>query len=57
MPSNFPPEGHIRLNTNVPVELHQKLKMASVITKTTMGALIRQLIKSQLDDILRKGIK
>ena len=27
MASNFPPEGHIRLNANVPIELHQKLKM------------------------------
>jgi len=57
MASNFPPEGHIRLNANVPIELHQKLKMASVMTRTTMGELIQQLIREKLDQMLRAGVK
>lgn len=57
MASNFPPPGYVRLNANVPKEVHQKLKMASVMTGQTMGDLIQQLIKEKLDEILRKGIK
>jgi hypothetical protein len=57
MASNFPPDGHIRLNVNVPVALHQKLKVAAVMTRTTMGDLIQQLIREELDKILRGGIR
>ena len=57
MASNFPPEGHVRLNANVPIELHQKLKMAAVMTRTTMGDLLQQLIRVKLDAMLRQGIK
>ena len=57
MPSNFPPKGSIRLNVNVPVPLHQKLKVAAVMTRSTMGDLIQQLIRDELDKILRDGLK
>lgn len=57
MASNFPPEGHIRLNVNVPVELHQKLKVAAVMTRSTMGDLIQQLIREELDKIIRSGVR
>lgn len=55
--SNFPPQGDVRLTLNVRKELHQKLKIASVMTSTTMGELIEQLIGGKLDDILRAGVK
>ena len=35
--SNFPPEGDVRLTLNVRKEIHQKLKVASVMASTTMG--------------------
>lgn len=57
MASNFPPDGDVRLSANITKELHQKLKVASAMTSTTMGDLIEQLIKEKLDEILRKGIK
>ena len=57
MSSNFPPPGHARLNANVPIELHQKLKMASVMARKPMGDLIQQLIRERLDQMLRDGIK
>ena len=57
MASNFPPEGYKRLNANIPNELHLKLKMASVMVNTPMGDLIQQLIKDELDNLLKKGIK
>lgn len=55
--SNFPPAGHVRLNANVPIELHQKLKMASVMVRKPMGDLIKQLIQERLDVMLREGIR
>ena len=55
--SNFPPEGDVRLTLNVKKEIHQKLKVASVMTSTTMGQLVEQLITAKLDEILRGGIK
>lgn len=57
MPSNMPPDGYVRLNANIPIELHQKLKIASVMTRTPMGDLIKQFIKHELDNIIKKGIK
>lgn len=51
------PEGDARLTANVKRELHLKLKMASAMTRTTMGELIEQLIAEKLDDLLRLGIR
>lgn len=51
------PEGDVRLTANISQPLHLKLKMASAITRTTMGELIEQLIAVKLDEILKKGIK
>ncbi len=50
------PDGDVRLTCNVREELHLKLKMASVMTRTTMGDLIEKLIADKLNDILRKGV-
>ena len=55
--SNFPPEGDVRLTLNVRKEIHQKLKVASVMASTTMGQLVEQLITAKLDELLRQGIK
>ena len=55
--SGMVPDGDVRLTANVKRELHQKLKMASVMTRTTMGELIEQLIAKRLDEILSAGIK
>ena len=51
------PEGDVRLTANIRQEVHLKLKMASAMTRTTMGDLIEQLIAEKLDDLLRKGIR
>lgn len=51
------PEGDVRLTANIQREIHLKLKMASAMTRTTMGELIEQLIAEKLDDLLRKGIR
>ena len=51
------PSGDVRLTLNVREELHQKLKVASAMTRTTMGQLVEQLIKEKLNDILRAGIR
>ena len=56
MKSGKVPEGDVRLTANVKRELHLKLKMASAMTRTTMGELIEQLIAKRLDDILTAGI-
>lgn len=53
---NHPPPGQVRLNANVPIELHQKLKMASVMTRKPMGDLLKSLIQQKLDAMLREGI-
>lgn len=55
--SQFAPDGDVRLTLNVRKEIHQKLKVASVMTSTTMGELVEQLITAKLDEILRQGIK
>lgn len=55
--SGMVPDGDVRLTANVRRELHLKLKMASAMTRTTMGELIEQLIARQLDDMLTRGIK
>lgn len=51
------PDGDVRLTLNVRAELHQKLKIASVMTRTTMGNLVEQLIAEKLSEVLRAGIK
>ena len=51
------PAGDKRLTLNVKRELHQKLKMASVMTGATMGELVEKFIHTQLDELLRKGLK
>ena len=51
------PVGDVRFTANIREEIHQKLKVASVMTRTTMGELIEQLISEQLDSILRAGIR
>lgn len=56
MASNFPPKGYKRFNANIPIDMHTKLKMASVLVSKPMGDLIQQLIRDELDTILRKGI-
>lgn len=57
MSSSFPPPGYVRLSANVPIELHQKLKIASVMARKPMGDLIKQLIRERLDQMLCDGIK
>ena len=57
MKGNLPPAGDVRLTCNISKSLHRNLKMAAVITNTTMGELIEKFIRDQLDDLLRKGIK
>jgi hypothetical protein len=51
------PHGDVRLTLNVKTELHQKLKVASAMTRTTMGELVEQLIADSLTEILRRGIR
>ena len=55
--SHFAPTGDVRLTLNVREHLHRDLKMASVLTRTTMGELIEQLIAEKLKEILRAGIR
>ena len=55
--SGLVPDGDVRLTANVRRELHLKLKMASAMTRTTMGELIEQLIARQLDEMLLRGMK
>ncbi len=55
--SGLVPVGDVRLTANVRMELHQKLKMASVMTRVTMGELIEKLIADKLNDMLRQGVK
>ena len=50
------PEGDKRLTVNVSKELHLKLKMAAVMAQTTVGELIEKFAKTQLDEMLRKGM-
>lgn len=50
------PEGDKRLTVNVSKELHLKLKMAAVMAQTTVGELIEKFAKTQLDEMLRKGV-
>lgn len=51
------PKGDVRLTLNVKEELHQKLKIASVMTRQTMGDLVEQMIVEKLNEILRAGIR
>lgn len=51
------PDGDVRLTVNVKKELHLKLKMASAMTRTTMGELIEHMVAKQLDEMLTRGIK
>jgi predicted HicB family RNase H-like nuclease len=51
------PQGDVRLTLNVREELHQKLKIASAMTRVTMGQLVEQLIADKLNDMLRAGIR
>ena len=51
------PAGDVRLTLNVRAEIHQKLKVASAITRITMGQLVEKLIKDKLDEILRGGFE
>jgi hypothetical protein len=55
--SGLVPDGDVRLTANIRKEIHLKLKMASAMTRTTMGDLIEQLITKQLDEMLARGIK
>ena len=55
--SNQAPDGDVRLTLNVRAELHQKLKVASAMTRVTMGELVEQLVAEKLDGILRAGVK
>ena len=47
------PEGCTRLTINIPTELHTKVKMAAVLNKTTVGELISNYIKHELEVILK----
>ncbi len=51
------PKGDVRLTLNVREELHQKLKIASVMTRTTMGELVEQLVAEKLNEIIRAGVR
>lgn len=51
------PVGDVRLTLNVREELHQKLKIASAMTRTTMGCIVEQLIAEKLNELLRAGIR
>jgi predicted HicB family RNase H-like nuclease len=51
------PQGDVRLTLNVREELHQKIKIASAMTRVTMGQLVEQLIADKLNDMLRAGIR
>ncbi len=51
------PSGDVRLTLNVRKELHRNLKMAGVMTETTMGELVEMLIKDKLNEILQAGIR
>lgn len=51
------PTGDVRLTLNVRNEIHQKLKVASAMTRTTMGQLVEQLIAEKLTEILKAGIR
>ena len=46
-----------RLTLNMRREIHQKLKHASVVTETTMGQIVEQLVVEHLDKIMRSGIR
>ena len=47
------PEGYARLTANVPIELHTKLKIAAALKRTTVGELISNYIKHELEVLLR----
>lgn len=51
------PDGDVRLTVNMKSELHQKLRIASAMTRVTMGQLVEQLIKERLDEMLKAGIR
>lgn len=51
------PAGDVRLTANIREEIHQKLKIASVMTRTTMGELLEQLITEKLNEIIRAGVR
>ena len=55
--SNQAPDGDVRLTLNVRAEIQQKLKVASAMTRVTMGELVEQLVAEKLDGILRAGVK
>lgn len=57
MASNFPPDGYVRLNVNLPHEVHKHLKMVATMTETTMSNLIKDLITDKLQEMLREGIQ
>ena len=46
--SGLVPEGDVRLTANIRSDLHMKLKMKSVLERTTIGELIEDLIESNL---------
>jgi len=51
------PEGCTRLTINLPTELHQKVKMAAVLSKKTVGEIISEFIKDELELLIKKGKK
>lgn len=55
--SHFAPEGYTRLTINLPTELHQKVKIASVLSKKTIGEIISEFIKDELELLIKKGSK
>ena len=47
------PEGCTRLTINIPTDLHTKVKMAAALNKTTVGDLVSNFIKHELEVILK----
>jgi len=46
--SRLPPSGDVRLTVNIRDELHQRLKIAAVKRRTTVGELLEELVERNL---------
>ena len=51
--SGLIPDGDVRLTANINLNIHHRLKVASVTHRTTMGEIIERLIAKHLNDVLK----
>jgi len=46
--SRLPPSGDVRLTVNIRDDLHQRLKIAAVKRRTTVGELLEELVEAHI---------